>query len=109
MSKDQCEKISRSFRIVAVSQDDGIDFEKGTYHGRGPGQAALKAFNWYCRNAKLSACRRRFTLEEITRGSDRKQFHYVGSRKKLEVPKKIERLGGVSYSVEYQSTVLKAS
>ena len=98
--------------MVAVSHDDGIKFEVGIYHGRGPGQAALKAFNWYCRKTKLEACKRRFTIEEIideiTQGSLRKQFHYVGSRKRLLPPKEIERDKEI-YLVHYESTVHKAS
>ncbi len=97
----------RSFRIVAVSHDDGTDFEEGIYHGRGPGQAALKAFNRYCRKSALDGCVRRFTIEEITRGSVRKQFHYVGSRKQLIPPKEVEREGNV-YLVHYESSVHKA-
>ena len=104
----QNKKAQRSFRIVAVSHDDGIKFEEGVYHGRGPGQAALKAFNWYCRKTDLNACKRRFTIEEITRGSARRQFHYVGSRAKLTTPKMIERQGKI-YPVYYESAVHKAS
>lgn len=100
----------RSFRIVAVSHDDDVSFEDGIYHGRGPGQAALKAFNQYCRKTKLNACKRRFTIEEITRGRNRKQFHYVGSRKKLSKPKEILRSGeSKPYLVHYETTVHKAA
>ena len=98
----------RSFRIIAVSHDDDIKFENGIYHGRGPGQAALKAFNWYCRKTDLNACKRRFSIEEITRGSSRKQYHYVGSRKKLNPPREIVR-NGKSYLVHYESAVHKAA
>lgn len=100
-------KNKRSFRIVAVSQDDNIDFDQGVYHGRGPGQAALKAFNQYCRKAELKRCERRFTLEEMTRGKPRKQFHYTGTRKRLDPPKEINR-GGSVYYVHYDSKVHKA-
>ena len=101
-------KNQRSFRIVAVSHDDGINFEDGIYHGRGPGQAALKAFNWYCRKTGLNACMRRFSVEETTRGKPRKQFHYVGTRRRLQPPKEVERQGKV-YLVQYDSSVHKAS
>lgn len=101
-------KQKRSFRIVAVSHDDGIEFEDGVYHGRGPGQAALKAFNWYCRKTGLDVCNRRFTVEEITRGSNHKKFHYVGSRKRLQRPKEIVR-DGKSYPVYYDATIRKAA
>ena len=97
----------RSFRIVSVSKDDGIDFEKGVYHGKLPSQAALKAFNRYCRNGELTHCVRRFTIEEFTRGKPKKQFHYVGTRKKLTKPIEVER-NGVVYKIHYKSTVHKA-
>jgi len=99
----------RSFRIVAVSHDDGINFEDGIYHGRGPGQAAAKAFSAYCRKTGLKNCNRRFSIEEITRGSNRKTFHYVGSRKLLSTPKEIKRRGSDKpYLVYYDTTVHKA-
>lgn len=98
----------RSFRIVAVSHDDDVNFEDGVYHGRGPGQAALKAFTQYCRKSALNACVRRFTIEEITRGSAHKQFHYVGSRRRLRKPKEIIR-DGKKYWVHYEATVRKAA
>ncbi len=102
MSKNQ-----RSFRIVASSVGDGVDLESGIYHGARTNQVALKAFNWYCRKADLDGCVRRFTIEEITRGKPRKQFHYVGTRKKLIPPKEVER-SGKTYLVHYESSVRKA-
>ena len=69
----------RSFRIVAVSHADGVDFTEGVYHGERPRQAAKKAFNRYCNKAGLKKCVRRFTIEEITKGSPHKQYHYVGT------------------------------
>ena len=98
----------RSFRIVATSKNDGLDIQDGVYHGRGPGQAALKAFNWYCRKTGLNTCVRRFTIEEITRGSAHKQFHYVGSRKKLSSPKELVR-GHKTYLIHYDTTIRKAA
>lgn len=95
----------RSFRLMSVTPNDGIDLE-GIYHGRGPGQAALKAFNWYCRKADLSPCKRKFTLEEITRDKPQKRFHYIGERRQLIPPKEIQR-DGKSYLVKYESTVHK--
>jgi hypothetical protein len=98
----------RSFKIVAVSQNDNVNFENGIYHGSRPGQAALKAFNWYCRKAGINAaCKRRFTIEERTGGKTHKEFHYVGSRKQLHPPQEIER-GGKTYFINYESKVRKA-
>ncbi len=98
----------RSFRIISVSHDDGVNFEKGIYHGRGPGQAALKAFNWYCRKSGLTTCIRRFSVEEITNGTAGKSFPYVGTRRQLEKPKEIER-AGKEYIVKYELKVRKAA
>lgn len=99
---------NRSFRLASINPNDNIDFGDGIYNGRGPGQAALKAFNWYCRKADLSPCIRRFSIEEITRDKPRKQFHYVGTRKELQPPKEIQR-DGKTYFVRYESTVRKDS
>lgn len=98
------EKPHRSFRIVTI--DNNAQVGDGTYHGRGPGQAALKAFNWYCRKTDLKTCNKRFTIEEITRGKTRKQFHYVGSRSKLSPPKTVIRRGA-EYIVQYKTSVHK--
>jgi len=97
----------RSFKIISVSHDDGVNFDKGIYHGSRPGQAALKAFNRYCRNAGLKACKRNFTIEETTRGSKHKKYHYVGTRHHLEKPKPIPNEEHPEYYIEYESTVHK--
>jgi len=100
------EHSKRSFRLVAVSQNKGVKIEDGIYHGR-PMQAAKKAFNAYCRKAGLKTCNLRFTIQEITRGSNNKTFQYVGERKKLSPPKKIER-GGTVYEVKFETKVKRA-
>lgn len=97
----------RRFRIVEVSNDDGVEYKSGVYNGRGPGQAAIKAFNQYCRKADLKNCKRGFTLQEITAGSKKKQYHYTGERKKLAKPLEIER-NGKTYEIKYESKVHKA-
>lgn len=86
----------RNFRIVSVSKDDGVDFEKNTFKGvLQPIQAAKKAFNNYCKKSGLIGCVRRFSIEEITKGKPRRQFHYVGTRKKSE----IEQNGSIKYEL----------
>lgn len=99
------EKKDRIFRIVDVVKNDGIDFSDGVYHGKRPQQAALKAFNKYCNKAKLQNCTRKFTIEEITRNSKNKRFSYTGQRKKLDIPKEIERGNGIEYVVKYHTTL----
>jgi hypothetical protein len=97
---------NRSFRIININNknDNIVDYEKGVYHGRGPAQAALKAFNWYCRKANLQECNRKITIEEITKNSNNKQFTYTASRQKLDIPQELTRNGSV-YTIKYKSFV----
>lgn len=99
------EKKGRTFRIVKVAKNDGVDFHDGVYRGKRPQQAALKAFNKYCNKANLQNCTRKFTIEEITRNSKNKRFSYTGCRRKLDTPKEIERSNGVGYSIKYHTTL----
>jgi hypothetical protein len=97
----------RSFRIIAISQDDNINFYDGIYHGKSPSQAALKAFSWYCRKVGLESCSRKFTLQEITKGSKSyKSFHYIGNRELLSTPKEIIR-NDKKYIVRYKTQIKK--
>lgn len=98
--------VDRSFRISEISANtDGIGHS--VYRGKRPAQAALKAFNWYCRKSGEKTCKTEFTLEEITTADQPgKKFNYIGERKQLEVPKEIKR-DGKSYLVHYSSSVHK--
>lgn len=96
----------RNFRLVAI---DGKKVEKGgTFKGVRPNQVAVKAFNSHCRSLGLKGkCKKTFTIKEITRGSDNKEFTYVGERKKLSKPRVISR-GGSEYKVNFETSVRKA-
>ena len=97
----------RTFKLIAVSDETGISFEKGVYTGKRAAQAALKAFNQYCRSAKIESCKLHFTIEETTRNSKRKRYMYTGIREERAEPKIIERANGSRYIVKYASSVIK--
>lgn len=84
---------------VAVSHPDG----------RTPKQAAKKAFSkiWKAREAKKIsiAGKIHFTLQESTRGSARKSFHYVGERVKLNPPKRVTRKDGTVTEYKYDNVI----
>ena len=90
--------------MTSINTNDSLNFEKCIYHGRGPGQAALKAFNWYCRKSGLDSCDREFCIEEITKNKKNKQYFYKGNRIKLEKPKEINR-GNKIYYVYYETII----
>lgn len=94
--------MSRSFKNVTFPSE-------GVYHGDTPATAARKAFSLYCRDFKPnSACRKYFEIRETTRGSAKKVFCYVGSRKLLSKPLHIVR-DGEPIEIRYKVTVKKAS
>lgn len=96
---------TRTFKIVKVSPvDKGVEYAEGRYTGRGPLQAARKAFGQYCKKSGHDRCVRQFTIEEVTRGSAKKQYIYSGERKKLSKPKEIQR-GNAVYTVKHENAV----
>lgn len=101
--------MSRSFRIVDVSTESSADFANGVYHGDTPRIAARKAFSMFCRKVRKGiACRQRFEIQEITRGSARKVYAYVGSRRLLDAPYQIMRDGKL-VTIKYTTTIRKAA
>jgi hypothetical protein len=92
----------RTFQLIQCSPNDGIDLTNCNFHGRGPAQAALKAFNKYCHLAQLDSGTRKITIHE-TAG---KTFRYIGSRTKLPEPKVITRNGN-EFQVCYHNSVHK--
>jgi len=83
-----------------------VDFTTGVYSGSLPSQAALKAFNTFCRKSGITSCERTFTIEEITDDKKRKQFTYIGYRVILDPPKEIIRKN-TTYTIKYKTTVHK--
>ena len=101
------EKTTRSFRIVSVDDNvERVPVQEGIYHGRGPGQAALKAFNWFCRKADREECESVFTIREVTKGGKKKEYTYLGIRTKLDEPKILKR-GDQEYPIQYDTKIRK--
>lgn len=91
--------MSKSFKLVNVN-------ENGTYHGARPIQAASKAFTKYCQQNGKEECELAFTIKEITRGSNNKEYSYIGKRIKLDVPKTVTR-GTKTFEIKYINNVKK--
>jgi len=87
---------SRYFKVVIVngkSIDDGGRYElpmktkSGKKQRRGPKDKASTAFSELCqKNNKKEECKFTFSIQETTRGSDKKIYHYEGKRVKLSKP-----------------------
>jgi hypothetical protein len=94
----------RTFKIVKL---DGKAVEdEGRYHGS-PQQAAKKAFNQQCRKKGLKLCKKKITVQEITKGGGSKEYTYLGERRKLSEPKEVSR-GNSTYTIEYETKFHKA-
>ena len=94
----------RSFEVVAaLKYGTGVTKSKpGRYLSRNPVGAAKKAFNRLCRVKKIvGRCNMTVTVKEVTRGSKGKEYHYKLLRKKLTVPRVVQR-GNVEYVIEYE-------
>jgi len=91
----------RKFQLKSINN---IDISSNVYNGKRPAQAALKAFNWYCRKTGEKSCNANFIIEEL---GIRKKFQYIGIRKLLEKPKEIKRNNDV-YLVRYETIVHKS-
>lgn len=87
---------SRYFKVIVVngkSVDDGGRYElplktkSGKPQRRGPKDKASTAFSELChKHKKKEECKFTFSIQETTRGSDKKIFHYEGKRIKLSKP-----------------------
>lgn len=81
----------RSFRIVSVN---GKPTTMGRYilkAGREPRDAAVRAFRQLCKKHGMNRsekCKFSFSLQETTRGSNRKVYSYRGHREKLNKPRR---------------------
>ena len=84
----------RHFKLVSVSgkavEDDGrynlpAVTSQGKPNKRGPKEMASKAFTQLCKKHKRADdCHFKFAIQETTRGSNRKVYHYEGKRVKLQ-------------------------
>lgn len=97
--------MSSSKRFFTVESSDvklpeGYD---GRFEAKVPRNAGIKATRQLFRLApKKKAIR--FVLRETTQGSEKKEFHYIGMKNKLDTPRVIER-GGKSITITTEYTV----
>jgi hypothetical protein len=86
---------SRFFKLVSINgkQVDGGRYElplktkTGKPQTRGPKDKASSAFSEICqKNKEKGECSYKFAIQETTRGSDKKVYHYQGKRVKLSKP-----------------------
>jgi hypothetical protein len=84
---------SRFFKLVSVngkSVDGGryelpLKTKSGKPQTRGPKDKASSAFSEICqKNKDKGECSYKFAIQETTRGSDKKVYHYQGKRVKLD-------------------------
>ena len=90
---------SRFFKLVSVNgkEVDGGRYElplktkSGKPQTRGPKDKASSAFSEICqKNKEKGECSYKFAIQETTRGSDKKVYHYQGKRVKLAKPVVLE-------------------
>jgi hypothetical protein len=86
---------SRFFKLVSINEKgvDGGRYElpsktkSGKPQTRGPKDKASTAFSEICqKNNKKGECSYKFAIQETTRGSNKKVYHYEGKRVKLAKP-----------------------
>lgn len=89
------ESESRFFKLVSVNGKavDGGRYElplktkTGKPQTRGPRDKASSAFSEICqKNKEKGECTYKFAIQETTRGSNKKVYHYQGKRVKLAKP-----------------------
>ena len=89
------ESDSRFFKLVSVNGKtvDGGRYElplktkTGKPQTRGPKDKASSAFSEICqKNGEKGECSYKFAIQETTRGSNKKVYHYQGKRVKLSKP-----------------------
>ncbi len=113
---------SRYFKLVIVNGkevDDGGRYElpmktkSGKPQRRGPKDKASTAFSELCqKHGKKEDCKFNFSIQETTRGSDKKIYHYEGKRVKLAkaitLKLKDKRTGKVKEVVKKYTNIIKS-
>jgi hypothetical protein len=88
---------------------DSNGIAQGRYSAMKPKQVANKIFSSLIRELKISGKSiegdHKFAVRECTKGSNKKTFHYVGSRQKLE-PIEI-KIGSQTIKYGYSNKVMK--
>jgi hypothetical protein len=86
---------SRFFKLVSINgkEVDGGRYElpaktkSGNPQTRGPKDKASTAFSEICKKNNMKGeCSYKFAIQETTRGSNKKVYHYEGKRVKLAKP-----------------------
>jgi len=113
---------TRFFKLIRV---DGKDVDGGRYElpaktksgkvqTRGPKDKASTAFSELCQKnkSKGSECKHKFSIQETTRGSDKKIYNYEGKRVKLakpiELKLKDKKTGKVKEVVKKFTNIIKS-
>ena len=114
---------SRFFKLVSVNGkevEDGGRYELplktkyGKDQRRGPKDKASTAFSELCQKNKKKGeeCKFKFAIQETTRGSHKKVYHYEGKRVKLSKPVvlklKDKKTGKVKEVVKKYTNVIKS-
>ena len=113
---------ARYFKVVKVNGkviEDGGRYElplktkSGKPQRRGPKDKASTAFSELCQKSKKKEeCKFTFSIQETTRGSDKKIYHYEGKRVKLSKPivlkLKDKKSGKVKEVVKKYHNVIKS-
>lgn len=101
----------RTFKILAESIEPKVNVSNlsangGRYTGNSPMQAAKKAYTQISRSFEGASeddeCRYVFTIQETTRGSQKKTFKYVGHR--INEPHTISKNGN-EINIKYKPVV----
>jgi WD40 repeat protein len=104
---------SRFFKLVSVNgkEVDGGRYElpsktkSGKEQTRGPKDKASIAFSEICKkNNKKGECSYKFAIQETTRGSNKKVYHYEGKRVKLTKPIVLE-LNDKKVVIKYKNVI----
>ena len=104
---------SRFFKLVSVNgkEVDGGRYElpsktkSGKEQTRGPKDKASIAFSEICKkNNKKGECSYKFAIQETTRGSNKKVYHYEGKRVKLKKPIMLE-LNDKKVVIKYKNVI----
>jgi hypothetical protein len=94
----------RAFTIVA--SDLKLPEHTGRFESKTPRGAGLKAARRLFKEAPPSKREIRFTIREITRGSEGKEFTYIGVKRMLEDAVEVkDKNGVVLYTVTHEFSI----
>ena len=91
--------MDRTFTVEKTPVKEGLG---GRYTGKIPSQAARKAGRALLKLTKKRQVK--FTLREMTQGSDKKEFTDTATKVKLDTPKVIQR-GDSQITIQYEYLV----